>query len=140
MKLSVPRTSAYNLASETQRRLAEEEEGAQGREGSATRRFTTIAHNVVCSQRDCTEIFIVPLPLRRAGSALPATRSAPLFRRRDASAIFTELLESRTLPSSIQGGKDRAAGTAWPINAKRSARFERRRFSFPERRKGKVVV
>lgn len=64
MKLSVPRSSAYNLASGTQSGAGTGDgEGREGREGSATRRFTTIAHNVVCSQRDLTEIFIVPLPL-----------------------------------------------------------------------------
>lgn len=64
MKLSVPRSSAYNLASGTQSGAGTGGgEGREGREGSATRRFTTIAHNVVCSQRDLTEIFIVPLPL-----------------------------------------------------------------------------
>lgn len=70
MKLSVPRSSAYNLASGTERSVCRAE-GTAARKGSPTRRFTTIAHNVVCSLRDRAEIFIVLLPPQRATRLVP---------------------------------------------------------------------
>jgi len=68
MKLSVPWSSAYNLASGTREgSRGARHEGAEG--GARTCRFTTIAHNVV---RACNvqriKIFIV-LPRVRAGDA-----------------------------------------------------------------------
>lgn len=72
MKLSVPRSNAYNLASGTRKgSRGPRHEGAE--EGYETCRFTTIAHNVL---RACNvqriKIFIV----------LPRVRDAPCLRSR----------------------------------------------------------
>jgi hypothetical protein len=76
MKLSVPRSGAYNLASDTRERGqgGRDTKGAR-RRGHETCRFTTIAHNVVraCNVRRI-KIFIV-LPRVRAGRSARRARS-----------------------------------------------------------------